>query len=78
VQCDVGDYIKGVLFGSGGHETTGDNFITRRLMICTAHTTLFREETCGSCGGEEVCVLSLVGRAEGKRPLGRTTGRWGR
>jgi hypothetical protein len=31
---------------------TGDNFIMRRLMFCTAHTTLFREETFGMCGGK--------------------------
>jgi hypothetical protein len=32
--------------------------------------------TCGTNGGEEECVWLLVGKPEGKRPLGRPRRRW--
>jgi len=37
-----------------------------------------REGTVGTCGGRRGAYRVLVGRAEGKRPLGRNNGRWGR
>jgi hypothetical protein len=33
-------------------------------------------ETCGTHGGGERCLQCLVGRPEGKRPLGRPRRRW--
>jgi hypothetical protein len=32
--------------------------------------------TCGTHGGGERCLQGLVGRPEGKRPLGRPRRRW--
>jgi hypothetical protein len=32
--------------------------------------------TCGILGGGEKCLQGLVGRPEGKRPLGRPRRRW--
>jgi hypothetical protein len=32
--------------------------------------------TCGTHGGGERCLQGLVGRSEGKRPLGRPRHRW--
>jgi hypothetical protein len=32
--------------------------------------------TCGTHGGGERCLQVLVGRPEGKRPLGRPRSRW--
>jgi positive regulator of sigma E activity len=29
-------------------------------------------EACGKCGGENKCIQIVVGKTEGKRPLGRT------
>ena len=31
---------------------------------------------CGTFGGEERCIQGLVGKPEGKRPLGRPRRRW--
>jgi hypothetical protein len=33
-------------------------------------------ETCGTHGGGERCLQGLIGRPEGKRPLGRPRHRW--
>jgi hypothetical protein len=33
--------------------------------------------TCGTHGGGERCLQVLVGKPEGKRPLGRPRRRWG-
>jgi hypothetical protein len=32
--------------------------------------------TCGTYGGEERCIQALVGKTEGRRPLGRRRSRW--
>jgi hypothetical protein len=32
--------------------------------------------TCGTYGGEEMCIRALVGTPEGRRPLGRSRRRW--
>jgi hypothetical protein len=32
--------------------------------------------TCGTYGGEERCIQDLVGKPEGRRPLGRPRRRW--
>ena len=53
-------------------------------MICTAHQNcsggkIENNEMGGSCsayGGEEKRIQGLVGKPEGKRPLGRPTRRW--
>jgi hypothetical protein len=34
------------------------------------------DSTCGTHGGREMCYRVLVGRPEGKRPLGRPRRRW--
>ena len=53
-------------------------------MICTAHQILLGDQidnnemggACSTCGGEERRIQDLVGKPEGKRPLGRPRHRW--
>jgi len=49
-------------------------------MICTAHTILFEKNemdgACSVCGREERRLQCLVGKPEGKRPLGIPRRRW--
>jgi len=42
-------------------------------------TTAFRVQRCHfGYGGEERCLQVLMGRPEGKRPLGKPQRRWGK
>jgi hypothetical protein len=57
---------------------SGGNYIMRNLMICTAHQILFGDKIqknemvgAGSTYGERSVYRILVGKPEGKRPLGR-------
>jgi len=34
------------------------------------------DRTYGTCGRQETCIQSLVGKPEGKRPLGRPSCTW--
>ena len=53
-------------------------------MICTAHPILYGDKieknemgcACGTYGGEERHMQGLVGKPEGKGPLGRPRHRW--
>ena len=69
------------IFGPKRDEVTGsgEDYITRSLMICTAHQILFgrsnREERWAGhvarMGDRRGVYRVLVGKHEGKRPLGR-------
>ena len=53
-------------------------------MICTAHQILFGDQieknkmggACSTYGERRGVYRLLVGKPEGKRPLGRSGGRW--
>ena len=56
----------------------------RSLVICTVHQMLLGDKieknemggACSAYGGEERRIQGLVGKPEGKRPLGRSRRRW--
>jgi hypothetical protein len=62
---------------------SGENYVMKSLMMCPPHPILFgflnREEWAGHVArlGERRGVYGvLVGKPEGKRPLGRPRRRW--
>ena len=63
---------------------SGENYIMRSLMICTAHKILFGRSNqgewiggaCSTDGIREMCIQDFGGESEGKRPLGRLRSRW--
>jgi len=63
---------------------SGENYIMRSIMICTPHQynsgdKIEMNERGGACGpyGERRGMYRvLVGKPEGKRPLGRSRRRW--
>jgi hypothetical protein len=63
---------------------SGENYTMRSLMICTPHPVLCGDkiekngmgEACSMYGGRKRHVQSLMGKTEGKRPLGRLRHRW--
>jgi hypothetical protein len=73
--------VLGRIFGPKRDEVkrSGENYIMRNLMICTPHPLLFgcsnREERNGRgmqhVGERRGVYRILVGKPEGKRPLGR-------
>ena len=72
------------IFGPKRDEVTGsgENYIMRSLMICTPHPIWFvskRMRWAGHVarmGGRRGVYRVLVGKPEGKRPLGRPRHRW--
>jgi hypothetical protein len=63
---------------------SGEDYITRNLMICTRHQILFgnqieKNEMGGACstyGEKERGIEDFVGRPEGRQPLGGPRRRW--
>jgi hypothetical protein len=63
---------------------SGENFVMRSLMIWTAHQLFFGDKieknemggACSAYGVEERRIQGLVGKSEGKKPLGRPRRRW--
>jgi hypothetical protein len=63
---------------------SGENYVMRSLMICTPHTILCGDKikknemggTCRTYGDRRGVCRVLVVKPDGKRPLGRTRGRW--
>ena len=56
--------VQRTIFGPERDKVTGQ---CRRLL---------NEEACSTYEGEEMCIWVLVGKPEGKRPLGRNRCRW--
>jgi hypothetical protein len=63
---------------------SGENVIMRSFMICTPHPLLCNDKinknvmgwTCSTYGEGRGMYRVLVGKPEGKRPLGRPRHRW--
>jgi hypothetical protein len=63
---------------------SGENYIMRSLEICISHRILFGDQieknemdgTCNKYGERSGVYRVVVGKPEGKRPLGRPRCRW--